>query len=91
MHTRRNRPGPEPGLASHLLTHPRTNAQLRAGAGTDPGQHGATGGLVNQASAFEASKSSLGEPQQLDLLMAGAHPPWSGVSRGDWGLIYRGL
>lgn len=72
---RRNRPGPEPGLASDLLTHLGTNAQLRAGAGTDPGQHGATGGLVNQASAFEASKSSLGEPEQLDLLTAGARPP----------------
>lgn len=88
---RRNRPGPEPGLVSHLLTHPRTNAPLGASAGTDPGQHGATGGLVNQASAFEASKSSLGEPEQLDLLTAGARPPWPGVSRGDCSLIYRGL
>lgn len=91
MPARRNRPGPEPGPASDLLTPPWPNAQLGAGAGTAPGQHGAIGGLVNQASAFEASKSSLGEPEQLDLLMAGARPPWSGVSGGDGGLIYRGL
>ena len=55
------------------------------------GQPGATGCLVNQALAFEASVSSLGEPEQLDLLATGAPLPWSGVSSSDCGLIYRGL
>lgn len=62
-------------LASDPLTHPWTNAQLGAGAGAALGQPGATGSLVNQAPAFEASASSLGEPEQLDLLAAGAPPP----------------
>lgn len=56
-------------------------------AGTDLGQPGATGSLVNQA--FEASASSLGGPEHPELLAAGVPPPWSGVSRADWGLIYR--
>ena len=91
MRGRRNRSSPKLGPASDPLIYPWTNAQLGAGAGAALGQPGAAGSLVNQAPAFEASASSLGEPEQLDLLAAGSPPPWSGVSRSDGGLIYGGL
>lgn len=60
------------GLRS--FDHLWTNAQLGAAAGAALGQPGATGSLINQALAFEASAGSQGEPERLHLLAAGSLP-----------------
>lgn len=78
MQDRWNRSGSVLGLALDPLTHSWANAQFGAGSGTDLGQLGASGSLINQAPAFEASANSLGA-KQPDLPSAGAPPPGSGV------------
>lgn len=71
------------GLASDPLSYPWTDTELGAGAGTDLGQPGAPGSLVNQVLCFKVLESSLGE--MLDL--PGAElSPWCGdFRRSDLG------